>query len=257
MPPTPAPAPSIVRLARELTDRDAGVPFVDEVIDWLASSGRFRAFATAYQHKIRKKVRNASDAEALRDVRAELLAAQRLLADKGFTVAYEAYGSGKTGPDLTVVYRSSTAFNLEVTRLRKPPDPVALGATLLVKLRQMPPSVPNVVLVATEPSASSVDVAGSIRLLRARADGKDDAFFDRCGLESARGFYERFLRLSAVISWSDEANGGDRAELWVNPSARIPLPDRVGRACQRCFLGHSVSVGQDRCHRDRARAPRN
>ena len=230
-------APSIVRLARELTDRDAGDPFVDDLTRWLASSPRFQAFAASYRQKIHKKVRTAADAEALRDVRAELLTAHRLLVDKRFTVAYEAYGSGKTGPDLTVAYRTSSTFNLEVTRLRKPPDPAAIGATLMAKLRQLPPSAPNAVLIASERPASSVDVAGSVRVLRASADAKDDAFFDRRGLESGRGFYERFLRLSAVITWCDEANDHERAELWANPSARMLFPERAGRACLACFRG--------------------
>ena len=235
MPPTSAVAPSIVRLAQELTDRDAGDPFVDDLTQWLAASPRFRTFATAYRPKIHKKVRTAADAESLRDVRAELLAAHRLLVDKRFTVAYEAFGSGRTGPDLTVTDRTSMAFNLEVTRPRRPPDPAALGATLLAKLRQLPPSMPNVVLIVSERPASAIDVAGAVRALRARADARDDAFFDRGGLDSARGFYERFLRLGAVLSWCDEATGDARAELWTNPSARIALPARVGRACLACF----------------------
>jgi hypothetical protein len=241
MPPTPTPTPTIARLAQELADRAINDPFGDELVRWLASSSRFEAFATTYRDKIHKKIRTASDAEALRDVRAELLAARRLLADERFTVAYEAYGSGKTGPDLTVAFRGSTAFNLEVTRLRKPPDPAALGATLMAKLRQLPPSVPNVVLVASERAAPAVDVAGSVRTLRARADGKDDAFFARRGLESGRGFYERFLRLGAVITWCDEATGDDRADLWSNPSARITLPERAGRACLMCFRDATTS----------------
>lgn len=224
------PAPSIVRLARELTGRDAGDPFTEELTDWLSSSARFESFATTYRQKVRKKVRNAADAEALRDVRAELLTAHRLLVDKRFTVAYESYGSGRTGPDLTVAFRSTTTFNVEVTRLRKPPGTTAVGATLLVKLRQLPPSVPNVVLVASDRPASDIDVAGSVRALRDRADAKDDDFFARRGLESARGFYERFLRLSAVVNWCDEAVGVERAMLWTNPSARIPLPERAARA---------------------------
>jgi hypothetical protein len=235
MPSTSAPSLSIVRLAWELTGRDDGDAFVDELTSWLASSPRFGAFAAANRPKIRKKIRTASDDEALRDVRAELLAAHRLLVDKRFTIAYEAYGSGRRGPDLTVAFRTSTAFNLEVTRLRKPPHQAALGATLMAKLRQLPPSVPNVVLLAVDRSASEVDIAESIRSLRARADGRDDAFFERRGLGSSRGFYERFLRLSAAIAWCDEASGADRAELWVNPSARIALPMRTGRACEGCL----------------------
>jgi len=229
------PAPSVVRLAGELTDRDAADPFVDELNRWLTSSPRFQQFATTYRSKIRKKVRTASDAETLRDVRAELLAARLLLADKRFTVAYEAYGAGRGGPDLTVAYRMSSPFNLEVTRLRKPPDPDAVGATLLVKLRQLPPSVPNVVVLAIDRLVSEVDLAGSVRALRARADAKDDAFFERRGLEDSRGFYERFLRLGAVIGWCDVAAGDERAAMWANPSARIALPESASRACLGCF----------------------
>ena len=242
MSPTPAPTPSTTRLAHELTGGQAGDAFADELTDWLSSSPRFQAFATTYRAKIRKKVHSAADAEGLRDVRAELLAAYRLLEDRRFTVTYEAYGSGKVGPDLSVAYRSTTTFNVEVTRLRKAPDPAAVGATLLVKLRQLPPSVPNVVLVMSDRPASAVDVAGSVRALRDRADAKDDAFFERRGLESSRGFYDRFLRLSAVISWRDEAHGDDRAALWINPSARISLPERASRACLACFRG---SIGGD------------
>ena len=248
-------SPSVARLAQELADRDAGDAFVDELTGWLGSAPRFHAFAAVYRQKIRKKVRSASDAEALRDVRAELLAAFRFLVDKRFTVAYETYGSGRTGPDLTVAYRTSTRFNVEVTRMRKAPDPAAIGATLLAKLRQLPPSVPNVVLLAADRPALAIEVAGAVRLLRARADDRDDVFFERSSVDSARSFYERFPRLGAVISWYDEGSGDERAELWANPSARIPLPDRAARACQGCFQqgswhhpGSLVAAGRGRSH---------
>lgn len=234
MTPSP-PAPSIVRLARDLTDRDVGDPFADEMTRWLSTSPRFRSFATTYRSKIHKKIHDASGAEGLRDVRSELLAAFRLLIDRRFLVTYEAYGAGRTGPDLTVTYRTTTTFNVEVTRLQKPPEPVAVASTLLVKLRQLPPSVSNVVLVASERPASDIDVAGSVRALRSRADARDDASFRRAGLESSRGFYDRFLRLSAVISWCDDAAGDERAVLWTNPSARIPLQARAAQACLACF----------------------
>ena len=239
---TSGPAPSIASLARDLTDRDPGDVFVDDLIDWLSSSPRFHAFATTYRPKIRKKIHHAADAETLRDVRAELLAAHRLLADKRFAVAYEAYGSGKSGPDLTVTFRATTTFNVEVTRLRKAPDTSAFGTTLLVKLRQLPPSVPNIVLVASERPASTVDIAGSVRGLRIRADAGDDDFFDRAGLASGRGFYDRFLRLSAVISWCDEADADERAALWANPSARINLAERIGQACLGCFRPPGIAA---------------
>src|SRR5271154_273772 len=88
----------------------------DELAGWIADSVRFRGFVDVHRAKIRKKLRTAADAEALRDVRAELQAAHLLLADPRIQLAFEAYGAGKTGPDLTVTYRGVRSFNLEVTR---------------------------------------------------------------------------------------------------------------------------------------------
>ena len=42
------------------------------MLEWLAGSARFRAFAEVHRDKIRKKLRGATDAEALRDVRETL-----------------------------------------------------------------------------------------------------------------------------------------------------------------------------------------
>jgi hypothetical protein len=204
----------------------------DELARWLAGSARFRAFVDAHRDKIRKKLRGAADPEARRDVRAELRAAHLLLADRRIELAFEAYGSGKVGPDFTVTFRGERSHNLEVTRLRRAPDAAGSGGQLLAKLRQLPPSVPNVVLVAIEgDSAEALDVAGATRALRAQADAKDEAFFTTRGFEGTRGFYERYLRLGAVLVWCEGAAGDARAALWANRSARIPLPERAARAC--------------------------
>ena len=119
-----------------------------------------------------------------------------LLADRRIELAFEAYGSGKTGPDFTITFRGSRGFNLEVTRLRRLPDATGLGASLLAKLRQLPPSTPNSVLLATD--------AGS-------------------------------LRLSAVFVSAEGADGEARATIWVNRSARIAMPEPAGRASLRCL----------------------
>src|SRR6266508_1797687 len=101
--------PTVQRLAHDLTDRGPGVPKAEELAEeltrWLAGSARFRAFAEAHRDKIRKKLRTAAGAEALRDVRTELQAARLLLSDRRLDLAYEAYGSGKAGPDFTVTLR--------------------------------------------------------------------------------------------------------------------------------------------------------
>jgi hypothetical protein len=204
----------------------------NELAGWLAGSARFRAFADAHRDKIRKKLRGAADAEARRDVRAELRAAHLLLSDRRIELAFEAYGSGKAGPDFTVTFRGERSFNLEVTRLRRAPDAAGSGGQLLAKLRQLPPSVPNVVVVAIEgDSAEALDVAGATSALRARADAKDEAFFINRGFEGTRGFYERYLRLGAVLVWCEGAAGDARVAVWANRSARIPLPERAARAC--------------------------
>ena len=56
----------------------------------------------------------------------------------------------------------------------------------------------------------------------------------RRGLTGTRAFYERYLRLGAVITWSEEAaTADDRAAIWTNASARIALDPRATDACLR------------------------
>jgi hypothetical protein len=207
----------------------------DELAGWLAQSKRFRAFSDAHRDKIRKKLRGATDAEARLDVRAELRVAYLLLADRHIELAFEAYGSTKGGPDFTVTFRGERSLNLEVTRQRRAPD-AAYGGPLLAKLHQLPPSAPNVVLVAIDGDrADAFDVGGVVRAIRARADAKDEAFFTSRGLRGTRGFYERFLRLGSVLVWCEGAAGDARASAWTNRSARIAVPERALRACLDCL----------------------
>ena len=224
------------QLAQDLLDGVSTDPLADELRGWLAGSPRFRAFVHANRAKIRKKLRGAADVEARRDVRAELRVAQLLLADRRVELAFEAYGSGKPGPDFTVTFQGERTFNLEVTRLRRLPDAQAQGGQLLAKLHQLPPSVPNAVLIAVPGDAApALDVAGLTRTLRSRADRKDEAFFVDRGFDGTRGFYERYLRLGSVLVWCEAATGDGRATLWTNRSARIALPVRAARACLSCL----------------------
>jgi hypothetical protein len=189
-----------------------------------------------HRDKIRKKLRVAVDAESRRDVRVELRTAYLLLAERRIAMAFEAYGSGKVGPDFTVTFRGERGFNLEVTRMRRTPDVAGFTGLLLAKLRQLPPSAPNALLVAIDgDSADVLDVAAATRALRARADGKDEAFFAGRGFEGTRGFYERYLRLGAVFVSCEGAAGDARAAMWINRSARIALPGRAALACMRCL----------------------
>jgi hypothetical protein len=227
------PGTTVERLARELFEGAEAGPLADELAEWLASSKRFRAFAEAHRDKIRKKLRGATDADARRDVRAELRVAHLLLADRRIDLAFEAYGSGRPGPDFTVTFRGERSFNLEVTRPRRAPAAAGFGGPLLPKLRQLPTSAPNALLVAVEGEggAEAFDVTAATRALRARADAKDEAFFTTRGFDGTRAFYERYLRLGAVLVWCEDAVGEARAALWTNRSARIAVPERSARAC--------------------------
>ena len=226
---------AVERLALDLSDRDPDDPMADQLLAWLSGSARFRAFAEANHDKIRKKFRTATDPEALLDVRAELQVARLMLADRRFDLSFEAYGSGKLGPDFTITFRGARSFNLEVTRLRRLPTPGSAGSSLLTKLRQLPPSASNAVLLAIDDAGAALDIDATVRALRARADAKDEPFFAKRGLESSRGFYDRFLRLGGVFVWCEAAAGDARASLWVNRSARIALPDRASRATLDCL----------------------
>jgi hypothetical protein len=233
---TTPPATAVERLARHLFDGATSNTLATEMEGWLGESARFRAFAEAHRDKIRKKLRGAADDESRRDVRAELAVAHALLADRRIELAFEAHGSGKPGPDFTVVYRTERAFNLEVTRPRRSPLPTALGGPLLAKLRQLPPSAPNVVVFALDAgTADTVDIPAVTRALRARADAKDEAYFIGRGFTGTRDFYQRFLRLGAVLVWAEAGAGDARALLWTNPSARIAVPERAVRACLSCL----------------------
>jgi hypothetical protein len=144
---------------------------------------------------------------------------------------FEAYGVGNVGPDFTVTYRGERRFNVEVTRLHRDPRLATYGGPLLAKLRQLPPSVPNVVVVAIDGDrADAFDVESATRAMRQRADAKDEAFFTSRGLDGSRGFHARFLRLGGAIAWADAGAGDSRALLWTNRSARIAVPDRAIRA---------------------------
>lgn len=231
-----APTTAVDRLAQHLLGRIHDDVLADELGAWLAASARFRTFADANRDKIRKKLRGATDIDARRDVRAELRAAYELLADRRIELAFEAYGSGKPGPDFTVAFRGERTFNIEVTRLRRPPDAPGFGRAILAKLRQLPPSAPNGLLVAIDGAAGgALDVAAATQELRARADAKDESFFVTRGFDGTKGFYDRYLRLGAVFVWSETASDDDRAASWINRSARIPLPDRALRACLACL----------------------
>ena len=213
--------------------------------EWMASSRRFKAFVETYRDKIRKKNRSIQDEEGRRDLQVELATAYLLLQERRFVVEYEPYGVGKQrGPDFRVTFKTHIHFNVEVTRIRgpsreqrarEPEDYPKLAATVCDKLGQMPPSMSNILVLAVDGAPySATDIANAMRLLKIRADLKEEPFFVRRGFSSAQDFLKHYTRLSGVlIREAGEHGSSVRAELWSNPEARHPLPAAVRTILQR------------------------
>lgn len=223
--------PSASRLARSLYG-DADGPRTDELAGWIAGSARFRDFADAHRDKIRKKLRAASDDASGLDVRTELRVAHALLADRRIELAFEPRGSTRGGPDFSVAFRSHPACFLEVTRLRAAPDAASLARVVVTKLRQLPPALPTVLLISVDASVTSdVALTAAVREVRSRADAGDPAILSLARLEGRRAFYQRFLRLGAVLAWAEMAPAPARVAAWINPSAQLVVPRPAITAC--------------------------
>jgi len=237
-PPPPTPSPTIRRLVAYLLDADPAAadapyaldPALADLPTWLTASPRFRAFSDANRDKIRKKLRGATSVEARLDVRAELRVAALLLADRRIELAFEAYGAGRRGPDFTATFRAGRGFNIEVTRRHAATADRTLEPALLGKLRQLPPSASNVLVIALDGTAAAPDPGATMRDLRIHADRRDDAYFAARGVADSATFHAGVLRLAAAVAWTEGAGEGARVAAWTNPGARIALPGPTFRA---------------------------
>ena len=187
-----------------------------ELAEWIAERRRFAALLSSNRDKVRKKLR---DDASLLDVRAELLVAALVCADRRFELTFEAYGSGKRGPDFAVSFREHHRFDLEVTRPRQAPsdesglDARRLARALLAKLPQLTAGLPNVVAVAADGRASTALVGEALAILK------------RVG-------HKQYARLSAVA-----VVGEGVGALALGPDARHPLPREAAVALSRCLGG--------------------
>jgi hypothetical protein len=209
-----------------------------ELGHWLEDSARFRTFVAAHQDKVRKKLSSDNEDNRL-DVRSELLVASLVLADRRFELAFEAYGTGQRGPDLTVTFRANQRFNLEVTRLRATGDAgdARLANVIVAKLRQLPGDVPNALVISTRGlSLSEQELVAATRLLKMHSDQKDDAFFARRGFLSARDFHVQFLHLGGVFV-VEEGEAPPAVVSSENREARHPLPRDAVAALSACLAG--------------------
>lgn len=200
-------------------------PLAGSCAGWMAASPRFAAFLEVNRGKIRKKVRLASAGEVGRigDLRAELEVAALLLRHPPLALEYEVYAAGKTrGPDFTATLKGHTRCNVEVKRLRAGNGALEgrVAGAVCEKLRQMPPSIPNLLWMSLEDAAGvTLDLPAVMKTLLQRVEARDDALLARHGFADRADFFAGWLRLSGVLVRADTA-----AALWPNPQARHPLP---------------------------------
>jgi hypothetical protein len=232
-----APRPTIPReeLIAYLFGADSSA-LATEVSAWLVASPRFRAFAETYRDKIRKKARGPRDDEGRRDLAFELSVAFRLLEEERFGLEYESYGMGQRAPDFRLTFRSRVRFNVEVRRLRPAPtadasaDPARLIRAVCDKLRQLPPSMINVLVIGADGQLTASDALAQAMLwLQDRAAQKDEVLFQQRGFTGLRGFLRHYQRLSGAL-WLAGNSGASTSSLWRNAQARHPLPADLARA---------------------------
>jgi hypothetical protein len=204
---------------------------------WLRGSRRFAAFAATYRGKIRAKLKNARHDGGLQDVRAELLAAARLLCEERFTLEYERYAAAKQrGPDFTVTFKTHTPFNVEVRRVRggeleETERDARVNKLILVimdKARQMPPGIINLLWLVGERTILEEDLNRTVTALRQAVEGKDDDFFTRRGFAVTGDFLRQYRQLSGIV-----VAHPDRHSVWLNSFARHKIPAEIKTAIER------------------------
>lgn len=207
-----------------------------EFEDWVRGSRRFKAFATNNQGKIRAKLRQVRDEDGMNDLRAELETAALLLREKRFTLEYEKYAASKQrGPDFTVTFKTHTPFNVEVRRIRSIEEDAdaeayigKLMAVLCEKVRQMPPSIVNLLWLIAEGEIAEADLTDAAITLRQLAERKAEDFFTRRGFKSAADFLKQYRQLSGIV-----LRQSSRHVLWLNSLARHEAPPDIVTAIRR------------------------
>ena len=199
------------------------------VARWLTASRRFQAFVITYRDKIRKKIRNAQDADKQNSLYAELETAYLLLQERRFTLEYEKQGTGKTrDPDFCVTFRANVVFHLEVTCMRASGRETDFSADRLIatvcnKIGQLPAGGINILAISIgcisiEPEA----VTSAMQSLKERAERREEGLYARFGFDSPAHFFKYYQRLSGLLLRED-----GRTALWTNPQARYPVPQPI------------------------------
>ncbi len=233
--------PALTKVQSELIAYlfDAGDnPIAAPMISWVTASPRYAAFAEKYKDKIRKKLRVTREAGAVEDLLYELEIPFWLLQERRFEVAYEPFLAGKTrGPDFAVTFRTNFTFNLEVTH-RHSLHPASAEETqagtgidfrlvdvICGKLRQMRPTIANLLLVASSAHLTALDLPTHFAWIKDKAERGDAGFYARQGFQNPADFFKHYERLSglAIVTFST----APQIDLWLNPQARVRIPAAV------------------------------
>jgi len=211
---------------------------------WCSTSRRFRSFAEQYESKIRSKLRNPGDAEALQDLLFELTIARWLLQEKRFQVAYESQPLRTApAPDFTVSFTTKVDFHVEVTRIRataeadhaEPPGAEALLRKLHYviagKLHQLRAGAPNLLVIGVANELiASLAVEESIKQLKARIESNDAGLLAHSRARTTGAFFKQYAALSGILFYPVRGlPATDQAQpwLWVNKATRAPLLTQV------------------------------
>lgn len=199
---------------------------------WLTASKRFYTFAETHRDKIRKKLRDTRDREAIHDLWCELEAAYWLTQDRRLTVEYEKCAGGTRCPDFKVTYTTSYTASVEVTRVRPVADQSAPEIStarfmthIAEKLRQLQVGMVNILWVVMDETSGPIDLASAMVQLRDRAERQDPSLIGRYGLADTSDFFKFYFRLSGITLRVTREREASRLDaLWSNPQAKHPLP---------------------------------
>src|SRR5690606_3742351 len=142
------------------------------------------------------------------------------------------------GPDFTVTFKTHTPFNVEVRRLKGEGDAMPEGGTgklvavIGEKVRQMPPSIVNLLWLVAEEGVHAEDVEQAAVALRQMAEAKEEEFFRRRGYGNARQFLKQYAQMSGIVLRQD-----GQQVVWLNPLARHVAPPEIVRAVEGLEIG--------------------
>ncbi len=105
---------------------------------------------------------------------------------------------------------------------------IRLVYVLCDKVKQMPPSIINLLWLSADNPPDEADLSAATTTLRQLAERKADDFFARRGFDDAADFLAQYRRLSGVV-----LRGAGHNIVWLNPLARHKAPPEIATTITR------------------------